>query len=1045
MSTAAQFRAVRARMAKNRHHADMMLKQASSRMDAALSAHKALQDKRFAKTVADIAAAKKEAKNRVAAATKHFKLGLLKLGTTVRHQVGKLNKRVTDLGSVITHNKLEQAKVNRNVNAEMKRMMKLGNKRYNEHLKKDKELRSLMKKNKDATNRRMKRMADSFNAQIAAIRGQMKKDRAHAAGSLKKSTDKLYATLAANQAKQALANKHQAAITTRARLDMADQLRATKASFVSRLAKMHAVAVKSARKQEAKIHHLTGVVAANAVKSAKGRAQLREVQKSNKQEIARSISAAIHKGEQRALQIEKNAKAMNKKMQASLSSAVSVQIARLRKHTQASLYTLSLQTHAARQEMKKEVIYAVNAAAKDTKKHLSKMVSWSIGQFTRINGALAASAKANAAARAKIAGAAKANQANAIAQIKNAVAAQNRALLVQKMETAKAVKKTNRSITAYADRIAHNAKVVSEQMSANVKALQAKLAAAKSSASAGLAAASAGSMARYAGALAAVSSGLSAAKASSDKKFGQVYAGMAKNRAHLDRELSAATSNLNDKLAEQAALADVRFSKTVKDISAARAKATAEVVLARKAAATGIVALTAAIKASETRMVGEVAVVSTEIISIRAQQTRINRRVAAEMKKIVKTANARHSSSTRARGKLKAIMNSNKAAAAEETAALVKRTKIDLAMLRGQQAHYRRQAAKALTKTTKSLYIKIADYQKSQTGAAAGLTGSLNAAKAAAAAGLAAVKKDFKAKIDTLTNTVASNNKKFERGLKAITGVAHSWKKSAGAERKLLKAQVTAMNKDLDSKLARAIQIGEARAKAVEQRANAGIATARSTLQTTISEQVESMANKAFALVQGNRQKIADNYLSLKAYAASAADKVADAVAKGKGKNLASIGDLLQSAALLASVKPGKEEGVGAGASSIPLIFSAKNVKIANPVNKINFLVDEYISLLGQVQSRWPMGLGKYLLSKVETNMQGKGILEVDRITGKPGNFVFINCHSVGLSSRLSTFESLATRMSTYSSILSKMTGKLASKTARGPKMYVKPPEWQGK
>merc|ERR1711998_322970 len=116
-------------------------------------------------------------------------------------------------------------------------------------------------------------------------------------------------------------------------------------------------------------------------------------------------------------------------------------------------------------------------------------------------------------------------------------------------------------------------------------------------------------------------------------------------------------------------------------------------------------------------------------ISIRAQQTRINRRVEAEMKKIVKTANARHSSSTRARGKLKAIMNSNKAAAAE-AAALVKRTKIDLAMLRGQQAHYRRQAAKALTKTTKSLYIKIADYQKSQTGAAASLTGSLTAAKA---------------------------------------------------------------------------------------------------------------------------------------------------------------------------------------------------------------------------------------------------------------------------------------------------------------------------
>merc|ERR1712093_704949 len=60
-STAAQFRQVRAQMAKDRHHADMQLKAASSRMDAALSANKALQDKRFAKTVKDISDAKKEA------------------------------------------------------------------------------------------------------------------------------------------------------------------------------------------------------------------------------------------------------------------------------------------------------------------------------------------------------------------------------------------------------------------------------------------------------------------------------------------------------------------------------------------------------------------------------------------------------------------------------------------------------------------------------------------------------------------------------------------------------------------------------------------------------------------------------------------------------------------------------------------------------------------------------------------------------------------------------------------------------------------------
>merc|ERR1711924_472205 len=31
---------------------------------------------------------------------------------------------------------------------------------------------------------------------------------------------------------------------------------------------------------------------------------------------------------------------------------------------------------------------------------------------------------------------------------------------------------------------------------------------------------------------------------------------------------------------------------------------------------------------------------------------------------------------------------------------------------------------------------------------------------------------------------------------------------------------------------------------------------------------------------------------------------------------------------------------------------------------------------LTSVQQRWPMGLGKYLLAKVETNMQKSGILE---------------------------------------------------------------------
>merc|ERR1712139_320412 len=280
--TAAQFRQVRAKMAKDRHHADQMLKHASARMDAALNAHKALQDKRFAQTVSDIAAAKKEAKTRVNQAVTSFKVGILKLSAVVHQQSKKLNNRVTQLSGVISNNKLEQAKVNRQVGAEIKRMIAVGDARYKEHLKKDKELRRLMAKNKAETEARMTKMSNSFFAQIASIRKQMKADRAHAEARLAKKTAALYDTLAKNKATQAAVNAKLTAATRRARLDAASSLHAAKASFTTRVAGLHKKVTVLAAKHNDEIQQLAGVEAANALKSAQGRAQLKAISSANK-------------------------------------------------------------------------------------------------------------------------------------------------------------------------------------------------------------------------------------------------------------------------------------------------------------------------------------------------------------------------------------------------------------------------------------------------------------------------------------------------------------------------------------------------------------------------------------------------------------------------------------------------------------------------------------------------------------------------------------------------------------------------------------------
>merc|ERR1712070_1026717 len=175
--------------------------------------------------------------------------------------------------------------------------------------------------------------------------------------------------------------------------------------------------------------------------------------------------------------------------------------------------------------------------------------------------------------------------------------------------------------------------------------------------------------------------------------------------------------------------------------------------------------------------------------------------------------------------------------------------------------------------------------------------GELNSAtagaKLAAQNALARAQKQFDTKIVMLTNTVAANAAKAERGMSRLTGVVHDTAKAAKADRDLIKDQTKSMEADLNKALNRAISIGEAKAKAVEQRIAEHLKNTKRFLQVELNESVEKAADNVFKIMEGKRQKIADNYLSLKAYAVSAADKVEDYVSKGKGRALSSVGDFL--------------------------------------------------------------------------------------------------------------------------------------------------------
>merc|ERR1711881_622964 len=400
--------------------------------------------------------------------------------------------------------------------------------------------------------------------------GQMRRDRAHAERALGRKTSALYATLAKNQKAQEAANKALTAATRRAKMDAEDALRKAKSMFTSKVAGLNKTVKRLERKHNSEIQKLTGVVVANDIKDAAGRARLRSIAKYNKAQLKSAVRDAIHKGEQRALKIEKKMKSINKKTRAALNNRVSTEISALAKNIHSQIDELNLQTKAARAEMRKEVLYAIKSAAAIAKANLKKKVAWAEAQFASLHKGLSAEEKKGGAARAALSASIARNKKHVIDQICDAVATQQRALLGLKEETAKKIKKTNRNISAHAEQMAKNARIVAAQMKSDTAAINAKLEAARKAAVVELAAVNAASAARYTAVVKTVEKGVESARKWANRRFGKVYERMAKDRKTLDRNMGAAVANLNDQLAKQSALADSRFSTTVKNIKAAR-------------------------------------------------------------------------------------------------------------------------------------------------------------------------------------------------------------------------------------------------------------------------------------------------------------------------------------------------------------------------------------------------------------------------------------------------------------------------------------------
>merc|ERR1711959_237866 len=499
---------------------------------------------------------------------------------------------------------------------------------------------------------------------------------------------------------------------------------------------------------------------------------------------------------------------------------------------------------------------------------------------------------------------------------------------------------------------------------------------------------------------------------------------LANERSSFDRKLGAATTRLNRALAKQAALNTANFRTSVKNIKKARKDAANDVKKLRKDFATGMLGVVAESKRVNQRIVSEIQVVTGEVRSMKSAQILVNARVSRELKQINKVADKRFSEAKRARGRLKKQMDAFKKESAAEVAALQKNLFFQVEKLRARNVRNTKDMARDLSAASKKLYGALADMQAKNRKNSKALTRSTTAASVASANNLRRAKAQFASKMSTLTNLIAANYKKNRANIQARTKV---------------------MTADFNKRLVKAISTGEARAKAIEQRLQSNLKSTVRILRVELASSLDQAADKVLKIVAGKRHKIADNYLSLKAYSVAAADKVTDYTAGKNGRNLSSIGDLLRTVALNGAVKAPKAMGLGMGGTTLRSVFGSGKIKVKNSVAAVHGLVNEYTKACKTVRANWPMGLGKYLMDRLETSMLAKGVLQVDKVSGKKGHYVYINGRSVGLSNKLNDFASLAARMSVYENVLAKLTSKLPSTSSGMHRMKnVMPPQWQG-
>lgn len=324
-----KFKGVWETMGKDRSKADRSLGAATKKLNDKLAKHAAIEDSRFAKTVKDLKAARKEAWDEVQVAKKDYTMSIAGVTASVKKVETRILGEIQIVAKMVVDERASQARINKKVDAEIKRVIKLSDDEFSESKRARGKIKEVMDKNKVIAAQEVQDLRKSTTAKYKELRAYQAKLSADAKSDLSKATTLLYEKMAADSVQQTQEIGKLTNTLNIAKASTADALKKYKVEFKNKMGVLTDTVSSNHKSYERGLEDITKVQFDWQKSSSADRVELRKEAKAMGDDLNKAIVKAIQIGEARAKEVLETSMSNINAAQRALSIEIGEQVERM--------------------------------------------------------------------------------------------------------------------------------------------------------------------------------------------------------------------------------------------------------------------------------------------------------------------------------------------------------------------------------------------------------------------------------------------------------------------------------------------------------------------------------------------------------------------------------------------------------------------------------------------------------------------------------------------------------------------------------------------